>query len=123
MDVGIRIRDYLTSQGIKQTWLSKTTGIPLPKLNLSLNGKRRLTFEDYQTICFALKVDVGTFLKANHPRRRQAAMNDDILSYFSTRELVEELEYREGVETQTAKPYQDLAIKVNGPAIVLVVTD
>ena len=50
-------------------------------------------------------------------------MNDDILSYFSTRELVEELEHREGVETQTAKPYQDLEIKVNGPAIVLVVTD
>lgn len=69
MDVGIRIRDYLTSQGIKQTWLSENTGIPLPKLNLSLNGKRRITIEEYQIICFALKVDVGTFLEARPPKK------------------------------------------------------
>ena len=69
MDVGIRIRDYLTSQGIKQTWLSEAAGIPLPKLNLSLNGKRRFTFGEYQTICFVLNVDVGTFLEARPPKK------------------------------------------------------
>lgn len=41
----------------------------------------------------------------------------------STRELVEELERRLGVEKITAQPYQDAEIKVNGPAVILIVTD
>lgn len=30
---------------------------------------------------------------------------------------------RTGVEAKTAEPYQDLEIKVNGPAIILVISD
>jgi hypothetical protein len=41
----------------------------------------------------------------------------------STRELVEELRQREGVEATIAEPHKDIEIKVNGPAIVLVVID
>lgn len=41
----------------------------------------------------------------------------------STASLVEKLKNREGVETHIAEPYADLDVKVNGPAIVLVVTD
>lgn len=40
-----------------------------------------------------------------------------------TCELVKELQRREGVETHTAEPYQDVAVSVNGPAVVLVVID
>lgn len=42
---------------------------------------------------------------------------------FKTWELVEELKKREGVEAQWAEPYKDLEVKVNGPAIVLIVID
>ncbi len=42
---------------------------------------------------------------------------------FKTCELVEELKKREGVEAHWAEPYKDLTVDVNGPAIVLVVTD
>ncbi len=42
---------------------------------------------------------------------------------FKTCELVGELEKREAVETHIAEPYEDLTVTVNGPAIVLVVTD
>lgn len=42
---------------------------------------------------------------------------------FKTCELVEELKKREAVETHMAEPYEDLTVTVNGPAIVLVVTD
>lgn len=42
---------------------------------------------------------------------------------FKTCELVEELKQREGVETHWTEPYQDFELKVNGSAIVLVVTD
>ena len=45
------------------------------------------------------------------------------LSHVSTKELVSELQKREGVEPTTAEPYEDVQAQVNGPAIVLVVID
>lgn len=42
---------------------------------------------------------------------------------ITTKQLVEELQTREGIEATIAEPYKDVEIKVNGPAIVLVVTD
>lgn len=42
---------------------------------------------------------------------------------ISTKDLVDELSRREGVEKTIAEPYQDVQVKVNGPAIILVVTD
>ena len=48
---------------------------------------------------------------------------NDYLQKVSTKDLVEELKRREGVETTIAEPYQDKAVSVNGPSIVLVVID
>lgn len=45
------------------------------------------------------------------------------LSAISTRELVEALQNREGVEIKTAEPYEDIEISVNGPAVVLIIVD
>lgn len=45
------------------------------------------------------------------------------LENVKTCELVAELTKREGVETHTAEPYQDMTVSVNGPAVVLVVID
>lgn len=45
------------------------------------------------------------------------------LEQVPTKYLVEELRRREGVETKIAEPYEDVTVSVNGPAIVLVVTD
>ena len=45
------------------------------------------------------------------------------LSEFKTCDLLDELRKREGVETHIAEPYQDVAVSVNGPAVVLVVID
>ena len=45
-------------------------------------------------------------------------MND-----ITTKELVDELSKREGIEKIIAEPYQDIGVMVNGPAIVLVVRD
>lgn len=42
---------------------------------------------------------------------------------FSTKELVEELKEREGVNTIIAEPYEKKTVDLEGPAIVLVVTD
>ena len=46
-----------------------------------------------------------------------------LLKEFSTKELVEELERRNGVKTEYAEPYQSKEISINGPAIILIVTD
>lgn len=45
------------------------------------------------------------------------------LKDVATKDLVDELKKREGVETAIAEPYQDKAIEVTGPAIILVVMD
>lgn len=45
------------------------------------------------------------------------------LEEVPTSQLVAELSNREGVEATIAEPYQDAEVKVNGPAIVLVVID
>lgn len=45
------------------------------------------------------------------------------LKNVPTAQLVAELSNREGVEATITEPYQDAEVKVNGPAIVLVVID
>ena len=45
------------------------------------------------------------------------------LSDISTHRLVEELKTREGVETTTVEPYKGAVVVVNGPGIVLKITD
>lgn len=63
MSAEIRIKQYLAENGISQTFISQKSGIPLPKLNLSLNGRRKMTLEEYTGICNALNVRVDKFLK------------------------------------------------------------
>lgn len=45
------------------------------------------------------------------------------LKEVSTKDLVEELKTREGVEATIAEPYKDSEVRVSGPAIILVVID
>lgn len=63
MCVGQKIKEYLACNGITQTHLSNKTKIPVPKLNLSLNGNRRMTFEEYELICGALDVNTDKFIQ------------------------------------------------------------
>ena len=69
MCVGLKIKKYLEDNGISQTFLSKKTKIALPKLNLALNGNRRLTFEEYENICWALEVGADKFLQPKIPEK------------------------------------------------------
>lgn len=67
MQTGEKVKKYLESKGISQVFLSEKSGIPVPKLNLALNGKRKLTFSEYESICWALEVGVDTFLEPRPP--------------------------------------------------------
>ena len=57
------ISKYLKENGITQTFVSQRTGIPLPKLNMSLKGHRRISCLEYALICGALEVNTDFFLK------------------------------------------------------------
>ncbi len=71
MNVGIKIKEYLDDNGISQSHISKKTNIRASKLNLALNGKRRLTFEEYSSICYVLGVDTNYFLKPKMPEKAE----------------------------------------------------
>ena len=72
MCVGEHIHKFLTETGRTQKWLSNKTGIPRVKLNLSLHGKRKLTFEEYARICGALEVNTDKFIVPKVPTDRPA---------------------------------------------------
>lgn len=70
MNVGIKIKNYLDGNGISQAHISRRTGIAKPKLNLALNGKRTLPYEEYEIICGVLGVNTDYFLKPRLPEPR-----------------------------------------------------
>lgn len=72
MCVGAKILEFLNENGISQTFISKKANIPLPKLNLALNGKRRFTFEEYANICWVLGVNTDQFISPRDPRGKIA---------------------------------------------------
>lgn len=47
----------------------------------------------------------------------------EMLQNVNTKYLVEELKKREGVDITTVEPYKEVHIPIEGPAVVLVVTD
>lgn len=67
MCVGQKIKKYINDNGVTQTHISSRTGISLPKLNLALNGSRRMTFEEYELICGVLNVNTDRFLEPRKP--------------------------------------------------------
>lgn len=65
MTVGTAIRLYLAEKGISQTWISEQAKIALPKLNASLNDKRKLDAEEFSSIIKVLNEDANRFLNRN----------------------------------------------------------
>lgn len=81
MCVGEKIKQYLKENGITQTELSIDTRIPLPKLNLSLSGKRILKLEEYEIICGVLGVGVDNFLAPRLPEKRFQKTRGPVVTY------------------------------------------
>lgn len=67
LEVGLKIKKYLDNNGISQAHVSREAKIDSAKLNLALNGKRRLTLDEYALICGALGVNTDFFLKPRLP--------------------------------------------------------
>ena len=59
--LGKRIKEYLDLNGIKYSFVSDRTGIPMNILSPMLNGKREIKATEYFSICDAIKVPLGKF--------------------------------------------------------------
>ena len=59
-----RLHEYVIRNCISQKALALDTKVTQAKLSQLLNGKRRLTVEDYQRICCALHIDPRFFFEA-----------------------------------------------------------
>lgn len=58
-----RIKDYLESNGIKQTFLANKIDMHPNTLNAKLNGHVRILADDIEKICGALGISPNAFLK------------------------------------------------------------
>ena len=70
-----QIKKYLKQNGISQSHIAKAIKMPEPILSMALNEKRKLTLEEYASICGALKVDTNKFLKPRMPGGKEEISN------------------------------------------------
>ena len=59
--VGLRIKKYLDEKGTKYSFVSEKTGIPMNILSPLLNGKKKMSAEQYFLICKAIGVGAEMF--------------------------------------------------------------
>lgn len=65
MYINNAIKTYIINNGIKQSYLSKKTNIPVDTLSKILNCKRKITAEEMLQICDALCIDPRALCKGN----------------------------------------------------------
>lgn len=56
-----RIRDYIEKSGLKFGVIAERVGIPMNTFSAMMNGKRKITAEEYFAICKALNVPLEQF--------------------------------------------------------------
>lgn len=69
MQTNLEIKKYLVDRGISQIFVSRKTGIEPAKLSLALQGERKLTLDEYASICGVLGVGIDMFLKPKIPEQ------------------------------------------------------
>lgn len=71
LKANLEIKKYLEENGISQAHVGKKAGLNLTKLNLALNGNRKLSLEEYALICGVLGVNTDFFLKPRLPDKKE----------------------------------------------------
>ena len=52
--IGLKVKKYLDENGIKYSYLSEKAGIPMNMLSPTLNGKPKMSVDEYFRICEVL---------------------------------------------------------------------
>lgn len=63
MAIAPAIRDYLQDHGIKQAFIAEKCGWSRQKTSCIINGKSKMTAEDYQVLCKSIGVPYELFLE------------------------------------------------------------
>lgn len=61
--IGARIKDYLNTNGIKQSFLAEKSGITVARISDICNKRTKVGAVEYAKICKALGLPLGTFLE------------------------------------------------------------
>ena len=70
MSIGQMIKEYLEEVGIPQNKFAISLKIKPPKLNLMLQGHRKIQVEEYALMCWELGVPLEKFITA--PQKKGA---------------------------------------------------
>lgn len=60
--LGMKIKEYIVQTGLKIGVVAERAGIPINTFSAMVNGKRRITAEEYFSICNALNVPLEKFV-------------------------------------------------------------
>ena len=64
MVVQSKVAQYLEEQGSKQSWLAQKTGLTDNMISGILNGKRKMTADEFVRICKAIGKNPNDFMEA-----------------------------------------------------------
>ena len=64
MVVQSKVAQYIEEQGIKQSWLAQKTGLTDNMISGILNGKRKMTADEFVRICKAIGKNPNDFMEA-----------------------------------------------------------
>jgi len=59
--LGIKIREYILDSGMKLSAIAERVNIPMNTFSAMMNGKRKITAEEYFAICKELNVPLEQF--------------------------------------------------------------
>ena len=59
--IGLKIKEFILSKGLKFKAIATKARIPENVFSMMINGKRKISTEEYFSICDALGVSVETF--------------------------------------------------------------
>lgn len=62
MSISSKLREYIKENNISKEDISKLTGISLDDLDLSLNDKRNLSFEEFEKILIVIEEGADKFI-------------------------------------------------------------
>jgi len=64
MEMGLRIREYIKSKGIRFNYVAERAGMDYKKLSRLLNGNQKITTDEYEQIVLALELPASYFFSS-----------------------------------------------------------
>lgn len=113
----IKLKEIMNQQNISVRELSKKTHISFKTLYRRLSEPNTFNLRELYNIFDALNIDSATAF---------VILCDEstaTIKVYSTKDLINELQNREGVKIDFAEPHEDKSININGPATIITVID